>query len=1118
MSEERATTEEIGLLLKYISKGYKVPPILHDEVLTAAKREIEDKKRVVLIKRDPNLHRGRIQAAYVRIIEGNTMQMHPATVGPYGADFDGDTMAIFVPISEEAQQEAKDKMLSATGTSTINSTNFRLTNEMLTGIMTLTSTEVESQSKTITDTTDVKSMHIGQKVKIKIRGETIDTTAGKVIFNQNLPPWYKFINEPVSKSKLDNIMDEIIEKSQSDFVKTIDNLMRIAFYYATVYPKSFGLDMINLNAKLKQMKEELPKLKSISDQSRLLNEMDVELLAHMKKNIPELYLQIASGSAKGGEQIRQIMLCKGIIADASGNILPPINKSITDGFTPEEYFNAASGSRKGVIDKSINTGSGGYSYRKLIYVVGDVELNKNIKDCGTQRTLDLKLTPALFKKLKGRYILESNKIKSVSKDLVGQTIHLRSPIFCETREVCQICYGDLYKQLNTKNIGIVAAQEMQVAERIMKCADGLIHHDNRLIAMSDLFDSINSPIETENGVERKSFDSFISGKNGDVKTYSIEKHMPRDKMLFISTKSGHTIICQANHPLWIKENKLHDKYENKTCRLIGNKSYMSTGSGSSVDFTINDETPKEIQANDLQKYDAIWVDNSYSMNNQNDIEPELNGYLVGMYCGDGNLLEYNDRWTKGFQITQENGDIKNRLLNESYQFEDTKIYDGSIIYKDKYKKMHSLVLGRYSYEKHLEPNFINYSKEWLLNFLSGLIDSDGTIFNNGSGTGTGCRIYTSSYYLVQQLKAISLKLGYRMNTCLVPRNKEGSKSAEHRRIHFACDIRFHKNSPIPNSEKIKNFGVVIPIKGNYKNEFPEKGYDVVTCIKELWTWNYPVFDIKTETNEFLLNGVQNHNSFHLGGAVNMKSVDIINELMTNVDDVLLPTLQENVVQEKDTVNIKADYAMARLDKNLFSDIPYKRDKDKLTLPVGYFYLNIGTLNIKVTIEQETVLYLTEDIEEDNTNLNIIYGKDDKLISVYPKPKDYTKLASVVDQLISGKSPYADIPSLYLKFMKGLYVFDEPYDSCHIEVLISNILRDKEDPSKLARLKMPYNPTLVSIKSLPSLISWPLGFAFENFGRAISMGLISDRSPSSPIEKVMFGEPLVDEEKYRQKKR
>lgn len=90
--EERSTTEEVGLLLKYISKGYIVPDILHDEVMNAAKREIEEKRRVVLIKRDPNTHRGRIQAVYAKIIDGSTIEIHPCTVGPFMADFDGDSI------------------------------------------------------------------------------------------------------------------------------------------------------------------------------------------------------------------------------------------------------------------------------------------------------------------------------------------------------------------------------------------------------------------------------------------------------------------------------------------------------------------------------------------------------------------------------------------------------------------------------------------------------------------------------------------------------------------------------------------------------------------------------------------------------------------------------------------------------------------------------------------------------------------------------------------------------------------------------------------------------------------------------------------------------------------
>ena len=88
---EKVTIEEIRLLLKYMSKGYKVPEILHDEVFNAAVREIEDKKRVILIKRDPDVEAGRLQARLVKVVDGNTMEMHPATISPFGADFDGDS-------------------------------------------------------------------------------------------------------------------------------------------------------------------------------------------------------------------------------------------------------------------------------------------------------------------------------------------------------------------------------------------------------------------------------------------------------------------------------------------------------------------------------------------------------------------------------------------------------------------------------------------------------------------------------------------------------------------------------------------------------------------------------------------------------------------------------------------------------------------------------------------------------------------------------------------------------------------------------------------------------------------------------------------------------------------
>ncbi len=731
MPEERATVEEIRLLLKYMAQGYKVPEVLHDVVWDAAVREIEGKNRVVIIKRDPNVERGRMQARYAKIVEGNTIDMHPATVGAFGADFDGDTMAVFVPLSEEAQKEAKEKMISATGSNSINDPNFELSKEMITGIFTLTYFEKGASYKKMSDFSKLMELPIETKVEFRVKSKSQKTTVGRVIFNGALPDWYPYINEPVDKGKLKGILKSIIEKNHKEFVHTTDKLMDIAFYYATRRPMSFGFDQIDLSPKLEQLKVDLGKEKDPTKQSLIIDEMEVELLKHLKAKHPDLYVSAASGASKGIGQLRQVLVAKGLVADPAGNVLPPIAKSINDGYTPEEYFAAAAGSRKGIIDRSLNTAHGGYSFRKTLYVCSNVQLNDSVRNCGTRRGLRIKLTPELFRKMRGRYVITGrDKYSPIDESMVGQMIELRTPIFCKTRDVCHICYGDLHKQLKTRNIGVAAANVTNLSERIMK-------------------------------------------------------------------------------------------------------------------------------------------------------------------------------------------------------------------------------------------------------------------------------------------------------------------------------------------------------------------------------------------------------SFHLGGAVSLKPVNLLEELMVNTDELLRPRVQKLVHQKDESLYSVKDLTMLTIDKTIFDKTPFKKEEDKIILPVGYFELNLSGLTLRSSIEQETVVLLTDEIEEDTDKITIIYGKGSEMYRVKPVPKEYTKLAQVMDGLVGGKSPSFDPESLYLKFMRTLYAFDEPYDSVHIEVIISNILRNKKNPQKPARIVEPYEYEMFSIKTLPLIISYPLGLAFENFGKAVQYGMISDRSPSSPIEKVMFGETLVTDkdilEKQKKKK-
>lgn len=290
----------------------------------------------------------------------------------------------------------------------------------------------------------------------------------------------------------------------------------------------------------------------------------------------------------------------------------------------------------------------------------------------------------------------------------------------------------------------------------------------------------------------------------------------------------------------------------------------------------------------------------------------------------------------------------------------------------------------------------------------------------------------------------------------------------------------------------------------YKGYYPIR---TITC----FNYGYPVFDIKTSTQHFLLNGVRTHNSFHTGGAVELKIVDIIDEIMTNVDNIYLDKIKSFLKQIDNDLYLTTDFAMIRLNKDIYNIKKYQEDADKYILPVGYFELSFRDLKIDVHIEQETILYKSksEEIEENDESITLLYGKGEKLISVYPMMKDYPKMANTLEGIFSGNSPWTTPESLYMKIMK-VFGFEEPWDSVHMEVLLSNLLRNRRDPHQLARLKEPYEPVLIPFKQVPGMISWPLSLAFENFSSAIQIGMISDRGEPSPIEKVMIGEGLVEE--------
>src|SRR5690606_32732816 len=127
------------------------------------------------------------------------------------------------------------------------------------------------------------------------------------------------------------------------------------FRYSTLYPQTISLDMVLIPPHIEKLKVDLSKEKDIGKQQEIIDEMEKRLIEYVKKDHPELYIHIASGAVKNIGQIRQIMVAKGIIADPDGNILPPISQSLNQGFDVNNYFDTSAGSRKGLIDKALNT-------------------------------------------------------------------------------------------------------------------------------------------------------------------------------------------------------------------------------------------------------------------------------------------------------------------------------------------------------------------------------------------------------------------------------------------------------------------------------------------------------------------------------------------------------------------------------------------------------------------------------------------------------------------------------------------------------------------------------------------------------------------------------------------
>ncbi|MEK7503783.1 MAG: DNA-directed RNA polymerase subunit beta' [Patescibacteria group bacterium] len=469
------------------------------------------KDKLVILNRAPTLHRLGIQAFQPVLIEGEALSLHPLVCKAFNADFDGDQMAVHVPLSDEAQREAKEIMLSslnmlkpATGAPIIAPVrDIVLGCHWITRVKPGSAGEGKifgSKNEAIL-AADTGIIDLRALVKVRVEDKFMETTVGKILFNNTLPKDCPFETGEMDAKKLEKLTARMIEIYDKDTVEeALDKIKKLGFEYSTVSGITWGMDDLVVPPEKAGLLQEADKAIEVIDsyyKKGLLSKEEktdkvIEVWQKTKAEIEKLVVKslppsgsviniINSGARGTWSQIVQMSGMKGLVTNPAGEILElPVRSSFKEGFDVLEYFISTHGARKGTADTALRTSAAGYLTRRLVDVAHDMVIRE--EDCRDEEGVILSkqdskdLGQNFLFKIIGRTVLEN--IKGICKkgDLVDwktanaivdseeiTKVQTRSPLSCKTvGGICQKCYGwDLgHNKLIQMGqaVGIVAAQ------------------------------------------------------------------------------------------------------------------------------------------------------------------------------------------------------------------------------------------------------------------------------------------------------------------------------------------------------------------------------------------------------------------------------------------------------------------------------------------------------------------------------------------------------------------------------------------------------------------------------------------------------------------------------------
>jgi DNA-directed RNA polymerase subunit beta' len=509
---------------RLIQDGYAHNIKNAEKLITANRKEVWDiledviKGKHVLLNRAPTLHRLGIQAFQPVLIEGKAIQIHPLVCAAFNADFDGDQMAVHVPLSKPAQKEAAELIQSSKNLLKPSSGEPITvpTQDMILGCYFLTKlTEgkkgqgmIFASSEEAIAAYELGHVHLQAPVRLKLTtGEIIETTVGRAIFNEITPEKLRFVNKALDKKGLSKLFSDCYNIYSNERTSQFsDDVKNIGFKYATIS----GVSIASSDMVIPSEKEEIIEKASevikqianmywkgiITDDERYIN--TIKTWSKAKAEITEIlvasidpenniHYMVNSGARGNWGQVTQLAGMKGLVANPAGKTIElPIKSNLKEGFTILEYFIATHGGRKGKSDTALKTAEAGYLTRRLVDAVQDVIIKE--VDCGTQAThrinrdecikIGVEFEDSIFGRVTAKPVADQNgeilidagidisreDIESLQDKDINE-IEVRSPIICDTENgICQTCYG---KDLGTNKlvdigtaVGIIAAQSI----------------------------------------------------------------------------------------------------------------------------------------------------------------------------------------------------------------------------------------------------------------------------------------------------------------------------------------------------------------------------------------------------------------------------------------------------------------------------------------------------------------------------------------------------------------------------------------------------------------------------------------------------------------------------------